>query len=204
MDATSLRLKSDGFDLTVAMTLFINVPDPGQILREMIRVTRPGGLVAAIEPIYQTDGHNEYTPGYTKSERRFMSKLSRRRKSSHAYVEGSNKFIAPQLPNMFSQAGLTDIDTKVFGYAHQRSLSGGDGAQYREVARRRMSMIESGQVTPEAILPRLPTDDIDDASRYIEVTRSQLGRFLRDPKSFENMVFFAAHTMLAVKGKKKR
>ena len=38
------------FDLTTCQTVLIHVPDPAAALAEMIRVTKPGGLVAVAEP----------------------------------------------------------------------------------------------------------------------------------------------------------
>jgi hypothetical protein len=38
------------FDLVTCQTLLIYVPDPGRALAEMVRVTRPGGLVLIAEP----------------------------------------------------------------------------------------------------------------------------------------------------------
>lgn len=49
-DATSTGLPSDAFDFTHARTLLLNVSDPRAVLAEMVRITRPGGIVAVQEP----------------------------------------------------------------------------------------------------------------------------------------------------------
>jgi SAM-dependent methyltransferase len=49
-DATATGLPSDTFDLTHCRTLLLNVSDPKAVLREMVRITRPGGVVAIQEP----------------------------------------------------------------------------------------------------------------------------------------------------------
>ncbi|CAN5923852.1 hypothetical protein BH11MYX4_BH11MYX4_59170 [soil metagenome] len=51
-----LPFPDDTFDLTTCQTVLIHVPDPGAALAEMIRVTKPGGLVAVAEPNNVADG----------------------------------------------------------------------------------------------------------------------------------------------------
>ena len=46
----ALPFAADSFDLVTCQTLLIHVRDPRAALREMIRVTRPGGLIAVAEP----------------------------------------------------------------------------------------------------------------------------------------------------------
>jgi ubiquinone/menaquinone biosynthesis C-methylase UbiE len=49
-DATASGLPEAGFDLVHARTLLLNVTNPQEILAEMVRIARPGGLVAVQEP----------------------------------------------------------------------------------------------------------------------------------------------------------
>jgi ubiquinone/menaquinone biosynthesis C-methylase UbiE len=49
-DARRTNLPADSFDLVHARTLLINVPRPEEILAEMVRLARPGGWVASMEP----------------------------------------------------------------------------------------------------------------------------------------------------------
>jgi SAM-dependent methyltransferase len=46
-DAMALPFADDSFDRTLAMLVLNFVPDPAAALQQMIRVTRPGGVVAA-------------------------------------------------------------------------------------------------------------------------------------------------------------
>jgi SAM-dependent methyltransferase len=46
-DARRLRLRDGSFDRTLSLLVLNFVPDPAKALNEMIRVTRPGGTVAA-------------------------------------------------------------------------------------------------------------------------------------------------------------
>ena len=49
-DALALPFEDDRFDLVTCQTVLIHVADAAAALREMARVTRPGGLVLAAEP----------------------------------------------------------------------------------------------------------------------------------------------------------
>lgn len=49
-DAERIPFHDETFDLVTCQTLLIHVPDPRAVLREMMRVLKPGGLVAMVEP----------------------------------------------------------------------------------------------------------------------------------------------------------
>jgi len=49
-DATATGLPSDAFDLAHCRTLLLNVSDPPAVVAEMVRITRPGGVIAIEEP----------------------------------------------------------------------------------------------------------------------------------------------------------
>src|SRR4029079_1327620 len=49
-EAQRLPFPDSSFDLTTCQTLLIHLPDPGAAIAEMLRVTKPGGLVAVAEP----------------------------------------------------------------------------------------------------------------------------------------------------------
>ena len=49
-DARDTGLASDSFDLVHARTLLVTLPDPAEVVAEMVRLVRPGGCVASLEP----------------------------------------------------------------------------------------------------------------------------------------------------------
>jgi ubiquinone/menaquinone biosynthesis C-methylase UbiE len=51
---TKLPFADDGFDVTLAMTVLLHVADPVAVVREMTRVTRPGGRVAVMDQDFGT------------------------------------------------------------------------------------------------------------------------------------------------------
>jgi SAM-dependent methyltransferase len=49
-EAQRLPFSDNAFDLTTCQTVLIHLPDPTVAIAEMLRVTKPGGLVAVAEP----------------------------------------------------------------------------------------------------------------------------------------------------------
>ncbi len=49
-EAERLPFPDDSFDFTTCQTVLIHLCDPGAAIAEMLRVTKPGGLVAVAEP----------------------------------------------------------------------------------------------------------------------------------------------------------
>lgn len=48
-DATDLPFADNAFDACHSERVFMHLPDPGRVFAEMVRVTRPGGLIAVID-----------------------------------------------------------------------------------------------------------------------------------------------------------
>ena len=53
-DGAKLPFTDDGFDVTLAVTVLLHVADPLAVVREMARVTRPGGRVAVQDQDFWT------------------------------------------------------------------------------------------------------------------------------------------------------
>jgi len=49
-DARDTGIESDSFDLVHARALLINLPEPPEVLTELVRLARPGGRVVGLEP----------------------------------------------------------------------------------------------------------------------------------------------------------
>ena len=73
-DARSTGLPPGSFDLVHARTLLVNLPAPGEVAAEMMRLVRPGGWVASMEPDTE---HALCYPGLA-STRPAVTRLSRR------------------------------------------------------------------------------------------------------------------------------
>lgn len=56
MDASELKFADGSFDIAVAMFVMTVVPDPRQVLAEMVRVVRPGGHIVIVNHFSAEDG----------------------------------------------------------------------------------------------------------------------------------------------------
>jgi ubiquinone/menaquinone biosynthesis C-methylase UbiE len=104
-DALLLPYSTGSFDLTLCHFLLLWVADPLQVIREMARVTRPGGAVMALaEPDY--GGRIDYPQD--------LEKLGQWQQTSLHY-QGADPLIGRKVAGIFHQAGLVSIETGVLG-----------------------------------------------------------------------------------------
>ena len=95
-DARHTGLPSDNFDLVHGRTLLVTIPDPAEVVAEMVRLARPGGWVASQEP----DG--EYTlcypsiPAWDRLHELFRTGFSR---------SGADLLIGRRLTELYRQRG---------------------------------------------------------------------------------------------------
>jgi SAM-dependent methyltransferase len=103
-DARHTGLPSGTFDLVHARTLLINVPDPGEVAAEMVRLAKPAGWVASMEP------DTEHTLCYPPNEavdrifEIFPVVFSR---------NGADPRMGRRVPELLRDAGLEDVGFEV-------------------------------------------------------------------------------------------
>lgn len=111
--AEQLAFEDKSFDLVTCQTLLMHVPDPHAVIREMTRVTKPGGLVIAAEPNNRslTLMTSSATAQATIEERldlvRFYLVCER---GQRALGKGDSS-IGDLLPGYFAQEGLEGVET---------------------------------------------------------------------------------------------
>jgi SAM-dependent methyltransferase len=110
-DARALPFPDASFDLVTCQTLLIHVADPRAVIAEMIRVTRPGGLVLAAEPnnvatslVFSSISFND--PVEEVLARVRLQLICERGKASLG--EGNNS-VGDTAPGLFAASGLTEI-----------------------------------------------------------------------------------------------
>ncbi len=104
--AERLPFADAAFDLTVATTVVYWVEQPEAVLREMVRVTRPGGAVATLDP------HASMTVAlvraYCASKR--LNRRDTRKLVAWAHAsERSRRFEEGKLRSLLVGAGLADL-----------------------------------------------------------------------------------------------
>ena len=107
----TLPFPDDTFDLVTCQTVLIHLADPARAIREMMRVTKPGGLVAVAEPnnIAESlllDSVSMTAPVDAVVDRvRFQLTCER---GKIALGEGNNS-LGGLVPGLFASCGLDDV-----------------------------------------------------------------------------------------------
>jgi ubiquinone/menaquinone biosynthesis C-methylase UbiE len=100
----------DGFaDLVCCRTLLMHLPNPVKAVKEMVRITKIGGSVVAVEPGRMTGFYDPNDEAYVKLARR----------ASNAWHDGIKKLegkeyrIGEKLPGIFQKAELSEIKAEI-------------------------------------------------------------------------------------------
>jgi SAM-dependent methyltransferase len=99
-DARHTGLPTGSFDLVHARTLLINLPDPAEVVTEMVRLAKPGGAVAVTEPDTEHALCYPPHPAFDRICAIFQAAFSR---------NGADPAIGRRVPELFRDAGLTGV-----------------------------------------------------------------------------------------------
>ena len=99
-DARSTGLPPGSFDLVHARTLLTNLPEPAEVTAEMMRLARPGGWVASMEPDTEHALCYPPHPAFDRLCEIFTVAFSR---------NGADPWIGRRVSGLFCQAGLEDV-----------------------------------------------------------------------------------------------
>lgn len=111
-EAEKIPFHDDLFDLVTCQTVLIHVRDPRAVLREMMRVLKPGGLLAVVEPnnmasalvLWSSQFHGPIDP-ILDNIRLYLTCT----RGKENLGEG-NDSIGELIPGYASEVGFTDID----------------------------------------------------------------------------------------------
>ncbi|MDI6739129.1 MAG: methyltransferase domain-containing protein [Candidatus Edwardsbacteria bacterium] len=114
-DAYALPLPDDFADMVMCQTLMIHLGDPKRALAEMVRVTKPGGLVFCQESdmisAAMTLGYDSL-PEKSIDEILFRHKFHILAARGRAMLGCGDYNIAPKIPALMSELGLRQIDAR--------------------------------------------------------------------------------------------
>jgi ubiquinone/menaquinone biosynthesis C-methylase UbiE len=148
-DARATGLPAGSFDLVHARTLLVNLPEPAEVAAEMMRLARPGGWVASMEP--DTEHALCYPPHPAFDQLCDIFTVAFRR-------NGADPWIGRRVPELFRQAGLDDVTVEV------RVQSYPPGNTRRTV---RLDLVRAmrRQVLEMGLASAAELDDLDAAAR---------------------------------------
>ncbi len=108
-DGRGTGLPEGAFDLATSRLVLVNVPEPQQILAEMVRLARPGGVVAFHEPDSTTQRIDPPHP----AQDRLLELLAR-----YGAMNGIDRSIGLRVPRMLREAGLVDVRVNSLVHAY--------------------------------------------------------------------------------------
>ena len=110
--ADDIPLPDNIADVTLCQTLLIHVKNPQRVIAEMMRVTKPGGWVVALEPnnlvpnlMFDRYGETDYN---VEAMLEVLEVKLRIEKGKKNLGEGFNS-LGDVVPDLFLKAGLTDV-----------------------------------------------------------------------------------------------
>jgi len=114
-DATATNLPEASFDLIHARLVLVNVPRVESVVREMVRLARPGGVVASHEA--------DYLSHFCDPPLRAWDSLFEIFKA-YSSANGIDLFVGRRTHRLFREAGLVDIEVNpvihVYPHGHNR------------------------------------------------------------------------------------
>ncbi|KUK93581.1 MAG: hypothetical protein XE06_0963 [Anaerolineaceae bacterium 46_22] len=136
-DAYSLPFPDDSFNLTYCHYLLLWIKNPLAVIAEMVRVTRPGGLVIALaEPDYQARIDHP----------KKLAQLGKIQTQS-LHEQGADTAMGRKLLGLFHDAGLQNITSGILGAQWESTDTG-------EIDENEWLMIQAdtaGRLSPEAL-----------------------------------------------------
>lgn len=156
-DARRTGLPEQSFDLATARLVLVNVPEPEVLVQEMVRLVRPGGMVALHEPDSTTQRCDPPLPAHT----RLLEVLN-----TYAEMNGIDRTIGPRVPRLLREAGLVDI--RVNAVVHEYPLGHS----------RRMLLLEFVENARRRILDQKLIGEVE-----LNELTADLKRHLEDPET---------------------
>src|SRR5262249_23139367 len=108
-DARHTGLPSGSFDLVHSRTLLVTIPEPTSVVAEMVRLARPGGWVASLEPDTEYALCYPAHPAFDRICELFDAAFRR---------NGADPFIGRRLAELYREAGLEDIAVEARAPVH--------------------------------------------------------------------------------------
>jgi ubiquinone/menaquinone biosynthesis C-methylase UbiE len=99
-DARNTGLPPDSFDLAHTRTLLVTVPEPAEVLAEMVRLVRPGGWIAGLEPDTEMAICYPPHPAFDRLCEIFTIAFTR---------NGADPHIGRRMAELYREAGLREV-----------------------------------------------------------------------------------------------
>ena len=108
-DGRETGLPEQSFDLATARLVLVNVPQPEGLVREMVRLVRPGGVVA----LHEAESTTQRCDPPHHAQTRLLELLN-----TSAGMDGIDRTIGSKVPRLMREAGLLDIRVQPWVHAY--------------------------------------------------------------------------------------
>jgi SAM-dependent methyltransferase len=156
-DARGTDLPAATFDLATARLVLVNVPQPEQLVAEMVRLVRPGGIVA----LHESDSTTQRCDPPHAAQTRLLEVLN-----AYAEMNGIDRCIGPRVPRMLRESGLVEV--RVNPLVHVYPPDHG----------RRMLLLEFVENARPGILAKNLIEEVE-----LDELTTALRRHLEDPRT---------------------
>jgi SAM-dependent methyltransferase len=109
-DGRSVPLAGSSVDVVVVRLVLVNVPRPEEIVREAVRLLRPGGMVA----FHEADWVAHVTDPPLAAWTRLVKAIE-----AYAADQGVDLFVGRRLPRLLRAAGLRDVRARAIVGVHE-------------------------------------------------------------------------------------
>jgi ubiquinone/menaquinone biosynthesis C-methylase UbiE len=99
-DARASGLPRSTFDLATARLVLVNIPQPQEVVAEMVALVRPGGMVALHEADWTPHVCDPPIPAWDRLSEILVS---------YSTMNGIDPFVGRKVPRLLREAGLVDI-----------------------------------------------------------------------------------------------
>ena len=108
-DGRETGLPAQSFALATARLVLVNVPQPEGLMREMVRLVRPGGAVA----LHEAESSTQRCDPPHRAQTRLLELLN-----TSAWMDGIDRTIGSRVPRLMREAGLVDIRVQPWVHAY--------------------------------------------------------------------------------------
>ncbi|MDC3953702.1 methyltransferase domain-containing protein [Polyangium jinanense] len=114
-DARATNLPKESFDVVFCRLLLVNVPEPEQVVQEMVSLLRPGGVIASHEADYLPHMCDPPSPAWDRLFEIFQA---------YTRAKGVDLFVGRRVHRMLRDAGIVEIQVNpvihVYPHGHNR------------------------------------------------------------------------------------
>jgi SAM-dependent methyltransferase len=108
-DGRQTGLPEQSFDFATARLVLVNIPQPQGLVHEMVRLVRPGGVIA----MHEADSTTQRCDPPHHAQTRVLEVLN-----TSVETDGIDRTIGAKLPRLMREAGLVDIRVQPWVHAY--------------------------------------------------------------------------------------